>query len=544
MSRITWSVIGVFTLVVAGASDAISQQVPCSNAPVDAAIWSGSQWGGWSPDPSNRRFQDAKSAGLSAADVPKLTLLWAFNLGAITDARVQPTVVGNRIFVATPEGKAFALDRNTGCPRWTFKADGALHGAIAVGPAGSAVKGLVAFFGDQAANVYAVDAATGTLLWKEHVDEHKAARITGAPQLHRGVLYVPVSSYEEAMVFAPGYECCTFRGSLVALDAATGKTLWKSYTIPDSAKATTKSKAGAQLRGPSGAPIWSAPTYDERRNALYVATGNNYSDPPTVNSDAVVAFDASTGAILWSRQFTVGDATTMGCDFPGKPACPDSDGPDADFGQSPILVSLPNGKRALVVGQKSGIAHAIDPDAKGVVLWQTRVASGGKLGGMQWGSAADGRHMYAAISDVAVQPYADPSSPVGFSLDVAPDHGGGLVALDLATGTEAWRAAPAALCGSQKHCSPAQSSAVTVIPGVVFSGAMDGHLRAYATESGRVIWDVATMREYDAVNGGKAHGGSLDVGGAVVAGGMVFVSSGYGTWGGTPGNVLLAFRAK
>jgi len=541
MKRSVLGMTGVIALVAVGSRIAESQ-VTC--ATTTATTPSSARWDGWAPDATNRRFQDAKNAGLTAADVPKLALAWAFNLGNITDARVQPTVVGNRVFVATPDSTAFGIDRNTGCQLWRFKAGGALHAAIAVGTTADGAKGLVVFFGDQAANVYAVSAVDGAPLWKVHVDNHATARITGAPLLHRGVLYVPVSSYEEAMALAPGYECCTFRGSVVALDAATGKQLWKSYTVPDSAKATTKSKTGAQQRGPSGAPIWSSPTYDERRNALYVATGNNYSDPTTANSDAVVAFDAKSGAILWSHQFTVGDATTMGCDFPGKPACPESDGPDADFGQPPILVSLPSGKRALVIGQKSGIAHAIDPDAKGKVLWQARIASGGKLGGMQWGSAADSRYMYAAISDVELRPYADSTSPMGFRLDIAPNRGGGLVALDLTTGKEAWRAAPANVCGLQKHCAPAQSAAVTVIPGVVFSGAMDGHLRAYDAKSGKAIWDFATAREFDTVNGGKARGGTLDVGGAAVVGGMVFVSSGYALWGGTPGNVLLAFRPK
>jgi polyvinyl alcohol dehydrogenase (cytochrome) len=539
------TLLGAAICTAVGSASAKSQQATtCVTDTAPFAAQSSMRWDGWAPDASNRRYQNAKNAALTPADVPKLTLAWAFKLGAIKDARVQPTVVGNRLFVATSEGKAYALDRDTGCPQWTFTAATALPGAMAIDAADGDLRRSVAFFGDLAANVYAVDATAGTLKWKVHVDEHRAARITGAPLLHRGVLYVPVSSYEEVLVFTPGYECCTFRGSLLALDAATGKQLWKSYTIPDSAKATTKSKTGAQQRGPSGAAIWSAPTYDEQRNVLYVATGNNYSDPTTANSDAVVAFDAKSGALLWSRQFTAGDATTMGCDFPGKPACPESDGPDADFGQSPILVTLSNGKRALVVGQKSGVAYAIDPDASGAILWQTRVAKGGKVGGMQWGSAADDRNMYAAVSDAEIRSYADSSSPAGFSLDIAPDRGGGLAAIDLLTGKEVWHAAPAAACGTRKHCGPAQSAAVTVIPGAVFSGAMDGHLRAYDPETGRVIWDMATMREYDVVNGGKANGGSLDVGGAVVTGGMVFVSSGYGTWGGTPGNVLLAFRVK
>ena len=534
----------VFAAILLAPASSIAQ-TPCGAGVTSfPATLQGSRWPGWGPTVANTRYQDAGGAGLSAADVPRLKLKWAFGLGDIKDARGQATVAGGRVFVATPAGTAYALDARSGCTHWTFKADAPLHGAVAVGPGGGAASKLTAFFGDQAANAYALDAATGALLWKVHVDTHATARVTGAPQLHAGVLYVPVSSYEEAMVLSPGYGCCTFRGSLLALDAATGKTIWKTHTIAEPAQPTTRSKTGAQQHGPSGAPIWSAPTYDERRNAVYVATGNNYSDPPTKNSDAVIAFDAKTGAILWSRQFVANDATNMGCDFPGKPACPGSDGPDADFGQSPMLVSLPDGKRALVIGQKSGMAYAIDPDAQGALLWEARVAKGGKLGGMQWGSAADTANMYAAISDAAIRPYADPKSPMGFSMDIAPNVGGGLVALNLRTGKEAWRAMPTEVCGARKHCGPAQSAAVTVIPGVVFSGAMDGHLRAYDTAAGKVIWDVDTMREYETVNAVTARGGSLDVGGVAVADGMLFVSSGYSLWGGTPGNVLLAFSVE
>ncbi len=496
-------------------------------------------WTGWSADPANTRFQRSTNAGLTAADLPRLKLRWAFSLGDITEARAQPTIAGGRVFVGTTAGNAYAIDAKTGCIHWTFKADGPIHTAMAIGTAGS--PGTMAFFGDQKANVYAVNAATGNISWKVHVDDHPAAIVTGTPLLHGSTLYVPVSSYEEAMVFAPGYECCSFRGSVVALDAATGRTIWKTYTIADTALPTVNSKTGAKRRGPSGAAVWSSPTYDQRTNAIYLATGNNYSDPPTGTSDAVLALEARTGKVLWTRQLLVNDATNMGCDFPGKPGCPDSDGPDADFAQPPILVSLGGGHRALVIGQKSGIAYALDPDSQGEVLWTHRVAKGGKLGGMQWGSAADGEHMYAAISDVELRPYADAKAPAGFSLDLAPDRGGGLVALDLATGTKAWRAAPAQVCAGKKHCGPGQSSAVTAIPGAIFSGSVDGHLRAYSAATGAVLWDYDSMQEYETVNRTPGRGGSIDGGGVAIADGLLVTGSGYGMWGGTSGNVVLGF---
>jgi polyvinyl alcohol dehydrogenase (cytochrome) len=280
---------------------------------------------------------------------------------------------------------------------------------------------------------------------------------------------------------------------------------------------------------------------DEERDVIYVATGNNYSDPPTETSDAVLALSRKTGEILWSKQLTPKDADNSGCSSPFKTNCPDSNGPDFDFGQSPILVSLGHGRRALVIGQKSGMAHGLDPDRQGEILWQTRVGQGGSLGGSQWGSAADHDNMYVAVSDLKITGIVlDKTAAEGYRLTVNPKQGGGLFALKLGTGEKVWSATPPP-CGDRKRCSPAQSAPVTVIPGVVFSGSLDGHLRAYSTATGEVVWDMDTSREYDTVNGQKARGGSLDAAGAVIVGGMLYVNSGYGQWGGMPGNVLLAF---
>jgi polyvinyl alcohol dehydrogenase (cytochrome) len=508
-------------------------------APALPDLSKGPRWTGWSTDANNTRFQDAAGAGIAAADVPKLKLKWAFGLGDGIMARSQPSLAGGRVFIGSQAGNVYSLDARSGCIYWSFDAETGIRSGITIGsPAGSAKP--MAYFG-AGANVYALDAANGKLAWKVQVEDHFIATITDAPLLRAGVLYLGVSSGEETLGPSPSYECCTFRGSVVALDAATGKQIWKTYTIADAPQATKKSKSGAQLFGPSGAGVWSTPTFDERRDALYVATGDNYSDPPTRTSDAVLALDRKSGKILWSRQLTAGDAFNNSCAAPPKINCPESEGGDFDFGQPPMLVSLPNGKRALVIGQKSGMAHALDPDQQGEVLWQTRVGKGSYLGGSQWGSAADRENMYVAVSDVQLVPALDPKSPQGYSLGLNPKQGGGLHALRLATGQEVWNAKPVLACGDRKNCSPAQSAAVTAIPGAVFSGSLDGHLRAYAAATGEVIWDVDTVRDYDTINGQKAHGGSLDGGGPTVAGGMLYVNSGYGTFGGTPGNVLLAF---
>ena len=323
-----------------------------------------------------------------------------------------------------------------------------------------------------------------------------------------------------------------------------GDKLWQTFTIPDPAAPTRMSPAGTQQYGPSGAAVWATPTIDEQRGALYVATGDNYSDPPTNTSDAVLAMDLKTGKLLWSAQLTSNDAFNNACSIPIPGNCPATHGSDYDFGQPPILLPLHAGKRALVIAQKSGMAYGIDPDAKGKMLWQTLVGKGGLFGGSQWGSASDEARVYVAISDLALSAVPDPKSAKGYRLVLDPHQGGGLYALDPRSGKIVW-SAPATPCdASRTGCSPAQSAAVTAIPGVVFSGSVDGHLRAYSATTGRVLWDTDTARDFPTVNGKPANGGSIDGAGPAVVSGMLFVNSGYGEWGGMPGNVLLAFSVQ
>jgi polyvinyl alcohol dehydrogenase (cytochrome) len=457
-------------------------------------------------------------------------------------AYAQPTVTGGRLFLGSAARKVYSLDAATGCTYWAFDADAPVRTAISIGPVGDR---WAAYFGDQGAQAYAVDAATGKLLWKIRVEEFPGAMVNGAPKLHEGRLYVPVSSIEEVIGANAKYECCKFRGSVTALDAATGKLIWKSYTIPDAPQPVRKNKVGTQLWGPSGAGVWSSPTLDVKKRAVYVATGDSYSDPPAHTSDAFVAFDMDTGKMLWSRQMTAGDAFNIACGSPNPINCPESQGPDFDFGSSPILVDLPNGKRALVAGQKSGVVHAVDPDQQGEVLWQTRVGKGGSIGGVQWGQAVDEQNVYVALSDVRMgfvagsAPGANKTVFGGFAA-LNPKAGGGMFALRLATGDRVWYTPPPG-CGEKLGCSPAQSAAVTLIPGVVFSGALDGHLRGYSTSDGRILWDVDTAHDYQTVNGVKGSGGSIDGPGPVIVGGMLYVNSGYAFIGGMPGNVLLAY---
>ncbi|MCC8968024.1 PQQ-binding-like beta-propeller repeat protein [Bradyrhizobium sp. Pear76] len=491
----------------------------------------GPRWNGWGADLNNSRFQPAAMAGLTQDQVPRLRLKWAFGFPDTSVAFAQPTVVGGLLFVGGGNNKVHALDAKTGCTRWLFPTDAPVRAAISVATLDSGQS--VIFFGDVRANVYAVNATTGALIWKSKIDDHVAARITGAPVFHAGVVYVGVSSIEEAIGSRPTYQCCTFRGSVVALKADIGAQIWKTYTIPEAPQPTRTNAIGTQLFGPAGASVWSAPTIDVQRQALYVATSNSYADPATDTSDAILALDLASGRMLWHQQATPKDSFVVACFGIDQSNCPQDRGPDHDFGQSPILVNLRDGQRMLVIGQKSGVVHALDPDHEGKILWQTRIGQGGPLGGTEWGSAADQDRIYVANSDVRF--LRDGSRRLNSS------EGGGLFGLDLATGKIAMQVAPVA-CGDRPQCSPALSAAITLIPGVVFSGGVSGFLRAYATDDARLLWEIDTARDYTTVNGVAARGGAMDGPGPIVVDGMLYVNSGYAQWSGLPGNVLLAFE--
>jgi len=500
-----------------------------------AHLLAGPLWNGWGVNTSNTRFQDGTAAGFSAAEVPRLKLKWAFGFPGELSVDAHPTAAGGRVFVGTQSGVVYSLDAATGCVHWFFQAASAVRAAVSIGHVSTRGGPRdLAFVGDRAGHVYALDAATGAQVWKTTVDDHAFARVTASPVFHDGRLYVGVASGEETAGAMPDYQCCRFRGSLLALNAATGQQVWKTYTIAEEALPRSKNSAGTQLWGPSGAPIWSSPAIDVRRNAIYVTTGNNYTGPPTPTSDAFVAFDLKSGKLLWSRQMTAADDWNGSCRLGGKVNCTNADAPDFDFASPPILVTLANGRRALVAGQKSGMVHAIDPDREGQIIWQERVGKGGINGGVQWGSAADKSNVYVALSDIGRI-----DVPGSAATEPDPNVGGGIFAFRLDTGKQVWHT-PATPCGTRKRCSPAQSAPVSLIPGVAFSGSVDGHLRAYSVTDGAILWDFDTIRTYDTTNGVPGRGGSLNVAGPAISGGMLFVDSGY-VQNGTPGNVLLAF---
>jgi polyvinyl alcohol dehydrogenase (cytochrome) len=398
----------------------------CSATSSPASRHATADWSSWGVDTSNSRFQTADAAGLSAAQVPRLKLKWAFHLGADAETRSQPAIVNETVYVGAV--KLYALDEQSGCTRWVFAPPAPVRSGLMVGA--SPGQETAVFFGDYQSNIYAVSAATGKLLWKTHTDPYFAAMSTGTPVLYEGVIYLGLSSFEEVMAASPKYPCCGFRGSVVALNAATGAQIWKTYTID----AAPQPIAGTTFRGPSGAGIWSSPTIDEKLHRLYVGTGDNYSEPSTATSDAVLALDLATGKLLWSRQVTTGDIYNVGCDPGVHGACPETHGKDYDFGAPPILMTLNAGKRALVIGQKSGLVYAFDPDADGKPMWSTRVGEGGALGGVQWGSAATDGRVYVALSDLRLTGVPDKNEKQGYRLEADGTKGGGLFAIDAATG--------------------------------------------------------------------------------------------------------------
>ena len=502
-----------------------------SSSQVSRNALDGPAWNGWGVTITNSRFEPAEFAGITADDVPRLKLKWAFGFPGASSGGTQPVVVGGRLYVGDAEGDLFALDAETGCIRWTIEVEAGIRSAVTIGQSGARGTPLAAYFGDQAANVYAVEAESGKLLWKVKVDNYSRAAITGAPQLFEGRLYVPVSSREESQVGDPKYPCCAFRGSVVALDAATGKQIWKTYTIAEEAKPGQKNSAGIQIVGPSGAAVWNAPTLDVKRNTLYVGTGNNFSPPSTNMSDSIVALDMKTGKIKWFRQETENDIWNASCRRPDRePAvCPDADAPDFDFGSSSVLADLPAGRQVLVAGNKSGLVWALDPDHHGKLVWQQQVGKGTSGGGVLWGIAVDSERVYV---------------PNGFFDQKQPDASGGMAAIALSDGHAIW-STPNPPCGDRKACKQSHPAAVTAISDIVFSGTMDGRLRAYGAQDGKLLWEYDTARDFPTVNGVKANGGSMSNAGPAVVGGMLFVNSGYSHHGGIlPGNALLAFSAE
>jgi polyvinyl alcohol dehydrogenase (cytochrome) len=523
----------------------------CSSSPALTAdeLKSLPGWNGWSNDLNNARFQPGKAADMSPAAVTRLQLKWAFALPSASSVYGQPAIVGGRIFVSGDSGVVYSLDAASGCVYWSFKAESGVANAVLVEPRPGHPKQLVAYFGDVRGNVYAVDTLNGELLWETRVDENPLSRIRGGMKFYNGRLYVPVASLEEVESGSFNYKCCDFRGMVVALNGENGKQVWKTYTIPD-APTERKTADGKTYLGPSGAGIWGPTMVDPKRKAIYVSTGNSFSEPETGRSDAVIALDMDTGKVLWVQQDEPGDIWHGGCQAglpppglglppksasrfavrdslgtagraaprnPPKPPanyyCPPTNGnPDWDFSAGVMMTTMPNGKDLLIVAQKSGVVWAHDPDNKGALVYKSDISRGEIV----FGGAMDSENAYFGM------------------------RGGALVAMRLSDGLERWATyvAPQESMGTHRGIT----AAVTAIPGVVFTAGLDGMVRAFSSFDGREIWSYDTTKQVQTVNGFTASGGSIGSAGPTVAGGMLLVTSGYtGFQQGQPGNLLLSF---
>lgn len=498
----------------------------------------GSTWVSAGHDLQNTRYQNTETK-IGAANVANLAVQWQFTTGG--DVSATPAVDGSNVYFPDWAGNLYALDQKTGTQVWSHKISDYTGIAGDYARTTPALVGSYLIFGDQGGKVgggawvMAVKKTDGSLVWKTQVESADTfPTVTQSAVIDASanppVAYVGISSFEEAMeAFIPGYTCCKFRGSILALNANTGQRIWQTYTVP----------AGPRGDSYTGGSVWgSTPVIDYGRNSLYISTGNNYSVPVSVQAcvaaatdpattrgcispddhfDSVMALDLKTGAIKWTSVAIPFDSFVASCVFPStaNPGnCPTPAGPDYDFGQGPMLFTVRpggNGKPVdlLGAGQKSGQFWAFNPDT-GAVVWVTQVGAGGTLGGLEWGSATDGNRIYVAISNSEHKPWAMGTN-------------GGWSALDPVTGQILWQTAD--------PTGGIDPGAVSVANGVVFGCSLDaqGHMYGFDAATGRTLWSFAS-------------GGSCNSG-AAISNGVVYWGSGYSNFGlGTPNNKFYAFK--
>ena len=484
----------------------------------------------WGIQPENTRAISFEDGGISSTNITKLNTKWAIAFPDSSRVRSQPTFAGNQIFVGSHSGIVYSLDRDEGCASWSYIASAEVRTGMTYLASDS--KPMI-FFGDVIGNVYCLNAKTGEEIWSTRADDHPNATITGTPSLNEHLLYVPVSSLEVSLPINPNYACCTFRGSVTAINAITGEIQWKTYTIQQEPTITGQNSVGTDIIGPSGAVVWNSPSIDVINNQLYVGTGENMSSPASLTSDAMLAMDLDTGKLNWAFQATANDVWNSACDTTTPENCPAENGPDFDFGGATVIVDTTKHGRLVIAGQKSGFVHALNPK-DGSLVWQTRVGRGGIQGGIHFGIAASGETLLIPISDMADgRTYPTPDRP-------------GMHALNANTGELLWSTIHEDKCGGRAHCHPGISQVPTVIGDFVIAGSLDGMARAYAIDTGRIIWALDTsQQEFTSTLGTLTKGGSMSGGAGPVANdGLLLLSSGYSLYNHMPGNLLLALELK
>jgi polyvinyl alcohol dehydrogenase (cytochrome) len=494
---------------------------------------------GFTPD-NHRRLTRAQ-AGIATTDLPDFELAWALAFPRASTMRAQAAVVGNMLYLPVgDEARLFAIDvsGDKPCFSWVYASStplrtGAAYGVLSSGRA-------VLAFADVATWVHLVDASTGKLIWKRQVGRWDLSNTTGTPQIVGDRVYTPVSASEINFGGEDSHECCKTHGMFAALDARNGRMLWRYETMAD-AKPVRDRGDGKMLWGPSGAPIWSSPVVDAARGLIYVGTGEATSAPAADTTDSILALDMKTGKLRWKFQATPDDIFLTSClRRPEGLNCPrEGRMLDVDFGASPILAKLADGREVLLAGQKSGTLWALDPDT-GKLLWSREFGKGSPLGGIHWGMAFDGQRVFVPIHKFP--------GPDGTDANQTP----GLHAVDVATGQVQWSFTSTADCSGDRPtrvptcaANTGLTGAPAVIDGAVVEGSADGWLRAFDAANGRLLWSFDTARPYTGVNGVAGHGGAIDNASIIAANGLLFVNSGYALIGGQrAGNVFLAFRRK
>ena len=484
-------------------------------------------------DGNNPRHLDAAQAGLTTDDFPRLELAWALAFPDTSGLRAAPVIVGSTLFYsATDSGRVFALDINSGCAKWVYTADSRLRSSIAYSEAGES-PALV--FSDSAGMIHTVDAQSGARIWiASGQASGNRGMLTGTPVVTGDKVIVPISGSGVITGGNPNYECCENHGAVTALNLRTGEKLWEYHTMPAAEYTGQVSSTGVKQRGPSGAPIWTTPTVDEKRDQVYVTTGENTSHPTTNTSDAIIALDLESGEAKWVFQALENDMWNFGCSAQG-PNCiilEDTNSVDFDFGGPAILVETAD-RDLLIAGQKSGDLWALNPDT-GSLVWNQRVGEGTALGGNHWGIASNFDRAFMTIND-----------PKGMNGNSRP----GIYSYFVGTGEPSWFYEVQSECNEERserlrRCDSLYGFSATPlsVDGAVITGGLDGRLFVFNSESGELIYQYDTVRDYETINGVAGYGGSIDSHSISAGSGMVFVGSGYGQFRQVPGNVLLAFK--
>jgi polyvinyl alcohol dehydrogenase (cytochrome) len=531
----------------AGAAGAVTCSEPID---VNAAVLSN----GFGTNPSNTRNSNSS---ITSRNANELTLVLSHAAVGANERRGAPVVTTQAIFTTT-KFTVVAIDRTSGCQYWSYSpfeaaADPRLTGFRSLyflNERGG--RPALLFAGDLNGVMHAIDASSGKQKWKRFVGTDTANHIiTGTPVHADGSLFIPVSTLEViATVFVKGL-CCRSHGMVQAVNPYTGEAVWSFHVTPD---AQVQRENPSRL-GPNGGSVWSSPAVDTERHLLYVGTGQNLTRPGTGTSDAIVALDTGTGALRWVFQSTADDTWNVSCQLPllwGRGSkCDRPDGGDLDFGASPMLATLPDGRPVVIGGAKNGVVYVLDRES-GALVWSRRLGAGGNLGGIHWGMATDGKRIYVGVSDLNSSKLTILDKPGAPATIVLSENGKpGVYALDIASGKVEWEQHPV-----HQHQGAAVpsifSAALSVTNDVVFAGSLDGVVHAFRTDDGTSLWarDTRNVEPIADAAGNAVRGGTIDGAGPIVAGTDLIVNSGYSAFGGASqfqagtGNALFVFRAK